>query len=272
MHWVKDAAARIGLDEAFAYAIATYFLFLYLNRIASKDARREISDWLRSKPSRRVDFMPAVVGAFDGLYSSPLFRPKAFLRSAVLTLLFTALMTWFISPMTFIFAYHVPEMRPQWIGQIITNIFSDYIALFVIRYYLGLGKSRLFSSILVAPILGAIVVAGLYIARDVAIFSISTRTFHLRYFWEGAQDWLAFIRADGSSNRALLLPALLIHAWLPLFGVSAIVTRLLSWLFRFLEVSHWFIRRRNEAPLQAIGLVAATIIFIGVSIFRILTN
>ena len=73
--------------------------------------------------------------------------------------------------------------------------------------------------------------------------------------------WIGYINNHGS-NFAFLTPALLVNAWLPLFGIAAVFTRVVASAFKAMEISYWFIKRRNEQPFKAIGLIASSIVFV----------
>jgi hypothetical protein len=79
----KDVFEAVGLGTPFYFAAATYGLFHWLDQNASVRATSAISAWLKGQPYRRIDVK--FVAAFDRLYSSPLLRVRAFLRSAIVS-------------------------------------------------------------------------------------------------------------------------------------------------------------------------------------------
>jgi hypothetical protein len=266
----REMAGSLGLGPAFTYAIAIYLLFLYLDRIASQEARRTISAWLRSEPSKRLDLRPAVIGAFDAIYSKPLLRPKALLRSAVFSLICVALMAWYFAPFTYFIFFNSPPMRSTFMTLLGLNLLSDYLSLFLVRHYLTRAVERLFPALVIAPLLGAVVVMAVYVSYSVADYSFTTNTFNPAYFWQALQVWLTKLSIRISSNTSILMAAFLVHAWLPLFALGAFATRVVIAVIKTFELSHWFIKRRDQTPFKAIGLVLAALVFLGVMVFSLI--
>jgi len=69
--------------------------------------------WLQREPLKSVDLLGAIVSIFDRLYSTPLLHPRAFIRSATITLLCTLLVTWYLHPLLFQVGHYVPYLRRQ---------------------------------------------------------------------------------------------------------------------------------------------------------------
>jgi hypothetical protein len=124
------------------------------------------------------------------------------------------------------------------------------------------GYSPLFA-LTTGPIIGAIVIITFYLVRDVGEFSISTMSFHFRYFLEDIQMWFAAIQNPVGQRRILLIPAIAVHLWLPLFAFGVVFAKAIN-SFRSSAVwAQWFLKKGREHPLQAIGYVGATLVFIG---------
>src|ERR1700720_4252805 len=79
------AFTAIGLGTPIYIAIATYTFFRWLDRKASAQAKRVISQWLKSELFRNVDLSAAIIGAFDRIYTKPLWQVRAFGRSAAIS-------------------------------------------------------------------------------------------------------------------------------------------------------------------------------------------
>ena len=60
----------------------------------------------------------------------------------------------------------------------------------------------------------------------------------------------------------LIVPALLFFFWFLLIAASAIGARALNILFQRVKVAQWFVELKDTRPYQAIGMVAATIVFV----------
>ena len=53
---------------------------------------------------------------------------------------------------------------------------------------------------------------------------------------------------------------MLVHLWLPLFGLGASGIRVLYLIFRAVKWAQWFLKQGNRHPLRAIGAVAAVLV------------
>ena len=86
------------------------------------------------------------------------------------------------------------------------------------------------------------------------------------------QFW-AFVARRLSVLRIIFLglPALLVLVWLPLLGIGVIGTRALRALLRTVRWAQWFIKQGNQRPLEAIGLVAAAVVFVITAVIGLLT-
>jgi hypothetical protein len=51
-------------------------------------------------------------------------------------------------------------------------------------------------------------------------------------------------------------------SWLPVLDVGVIATRAVRSLLRTVRWAQWFMRHGDQHPLRAIGLVAATAVFV----------
>jgi len=67
-----------------AYGAAAFGLFHWLDKKASGQAKRAISEWLKPLPYDRAAVGAAVVELFDRIYTSPLLSFRAFGRSMLL--------------------------------------------------------------------------------------------------------------------------------------------------------------------------------------------
>ena len=166
-------------------------------------------------------------------------------------------------------AYDAPEMRHQWTTQILTNIVADYLSLFIVRRWLVTASDRPFLSLLLAPLFGALVIIACYLVRDVGGFSISTRSFHPRYFLEDIVWWIEAIRRPSGSSRTLLLPALVVHFWLPLFAIGTAMAKSLALTLNAVRWSQWFLKAGNSHPIRTIGVLASVFVFLVLALLRL---
>src|ERR1700741_1947903 len=84
---ISDLLKLLGVGGApVILAVAAYYFFHFLDRKASTQAKRAISNWMRHVAYNKQHVATAVVEAFDRVYSKPLLRPLAFFRSAFISL------------------------------------------------------------------------------------------------------------------------------------------------------------------------------------------
>jgi hypothetical protein len=127
----------LGFATPFAWAGLVYGLFEYLDRNASAQANSAMSGWLKRGAYRNIDLKAAFVSAFDHLYTSPLLRLRAFLRSSLISA--TVFLLWLIDtvPISSLYAWLI-KLDFTALSALITGLFfvvcSDYISLFVIRF------------------------------------------------------------------------------------------------------------------------------------------
>jgi hypothetical protein len=58
----------------------------------------------------------------------------------------------------------------------------------------------------------------------------------------------------------LIFPALAVHLWLPLLGVTLLILKILKYLTKPLNFMKWFLKQGNDHPFEAIGIVAAVVV------------
>jgi hypothetical protein len=133
---LDKAFEALGLAAEFTPAAAIYFIFLWLDRKSSDEAREALSMWTRGEG--RMELQAPAVALFDRIYSYPLLRVRAFYRSALITsTIFLLWMSylywqieWFWSPWILIFV-------PLLFG----NLLSDYCSLFLVRAILRVAST-----------------------------------------------------------------------------------------------------------------------------------
>jgi hypothetical protein len=165
-----EALKLLGFANPFIYAAATFAFFHYLDKKASGQAKKAISGWLKPRGYDKAAIVSALVEMFDSVYTQPLLRPRAFLRSALIT-----------TGVVAVALYEDPVFRPDllwdmidppsrslliWAGLLGTNIAVDYVSLFIVRSWLALGRRAPFLAAIIGPLLGALVVGLLFRVRD----------------------------------------------------------------------------------------------------------
>jgi hypothetical protein len=152
----KDVFSAVGLGTPFFLAAVTYGFFFWLDRNASAQATRAISAWLKGEPYRRIDITRGTLAAFDFIYTSPLLRPRAFIRSSILSVV--VFIAWYSS--------HIIANAPMWISVIrvalwpyvLMLIISDYISLFFVRGCLRNSGSHFLMSLVFAEATGILII------------------------------------------------------------------------------------------------------------------
>ena len=261
----------LEFGQPFYYAAAVFMLFRYLDKKASPKANKAISEWMRSSEYTAAQAKGVLVEQFDRLYSSPLWSVRAIARSIILSTAFTALVVYRMYPMTFYFALSCAcGVTLQFGLQAATNIVADYVSLHAIRRWLEIGMAPLWA-MLVGPLIGLVSILLLYTIVDVLRFSIETLSFHPKYFYQGLMWWINLILSPGiSSKKAILMGAMVIHLWLPLFAMGIIGVRMLNVLREWAVGTQWFLKAGSQHPLQAIGHVAALSTFVVVAALKYL--
>jgi len=267
---IEEAFRLLGLGAPFIYAAATYGLFHHLDLQASPRAKAAVSHWVRSELYNKTDVAAVMLGVFDRIYTSPLFHIRAFIWSSIYSIVITIIIVYEFYPVIFDIAIFSPFMRAQWINQIVNNVIADYIALFPIRWWLRFAGRTPILAMLVVPVIGACIIYIIYIVRDVAGYSIETRSFEFIYFVQGTRFWIDAIESYSSTSRFLIIPAIVVYLWLPLFAISVLIVQVLNAIRRSAERTQWFLKRGQWHPLRAIGYVAASIVFIITTILRLL--
>jgi hypothetical protein len=267
----KDIAEALGLGTPFYFAAATYYFFNWLDRNASTQATQAISGWVRGQPYKRIDMRLAITAAFDRLYTSPLFRVKAFLRSATLSSIVWLAFLAIWAPV------HLQLVRSGTpIPILITNysttlgsvILSDYISLFVVWRCLIIAAGHPIGAILLAGAIGSVVIIIIFILLGA---SLLVEDLFLINLVRPSAPRLTLGILVGYTIKiggvfGTVFPALVVHFWLPLFAIGALGVRFLYPIFRAIEWAQWFLKQGNQHPLRAIGVVAAVLVFAGTAI------
>jgi hypothetical protein len=262
---LEAAAKALHLTIPFSVAAFVYGVFFYLDQQASTQANRATSAWLRGEPYRRIDARLALIGAFDLLYSSPLFRFRAFLRSAILSsLVALAYELYRILIVGHGFIFQITSIR-SWLAYIGSIILSDYISLFVIRGSLLAMKSHPLAALLLAIVVGPSII----VTSMVIVNGLNVSLTNMIIFGPSMSQLLNGL--DSSYHLAIeqpvlilyFAPAFLVHLWLPLYGIAALCVRLLYPIFRAILWFQWFLEEGDSHPLRAFGIVATVIVFVG---------
>jgi hypothetical protein len=246
----------LGFWPPLVYGFAVFSLFWLLDRNAAPRARKAISGWFAGPAYDKQGVAAAVLYVFDKFYTSPLLGWRALFRSAAISTAVTVVVSLQVSSAIFWFTIYGPlDIRMGIVSQLITNICADYLALFFIRRWLILGGRRPLPALITAPLIGVLLVAVCYLVRDVGGFALQTLTFEWHYFVDDFYQWSHFI-ANKSLRWSLLVPAFLVHVWLPLFALGVIIVKALNSVRMAGRFSQWFFVGGDAHPLRSIGYIA----------------
>ena len=250
-----------------ALAAATYSLFVFLDRKASPAAKTALLAFLKREPYKVVDLRSAIIAMFDSVYAAPLGSSAALKRILYISVTVGILWLFYTGQALFLARMIMEGVFVLFgigrlVGSVLTVFVSDYISAFAIRHALTRFSAGLTSTLilgLLATILcifftTLIFVVILDIADSIAEGKLLLDIDYfpaLRFFW-------------GPSGP--LLPAMLVHLWLPAFTAAALCLRLLPSLQRAMWRAIWFLERGRQHPFQAVGLLAAVLTFLGSAI------
>lgn len=268
--WLTELLKGLGFTTPFIYAAATYGFFHYLDKRASGRAKQTISKWLDgfSYDTRSVSY--ALINVFERVYGGEsLLTLRALLRSILFTVLITAVFFFEAG----ILAKIVRRSVETWYGSVffvllLTNCLADFAALFVIRRVLVIGGTKPVISLLMGAAAGAAIVALNYIV--IALLTVL-------YIWMGILrvgrepiDQLIYL-SQAHHMQTLGAAGLTVNCWLLLFAVSLLAIQTTSYSLRAAKGVQWFLKQGQHHPLQAIGYVAAVIIFFMTLVGRLIS-
>jgi len=269
--WLTEVLKLLGFATPFVYAAATYGVFHWLDKKASGSAKSALRAWIQS--DTQIYTTNIVVGLFDRIYTYPLFRWRAFLRSAAITVTVCCLI-WIEQRMFVRWATLPGNPGATWafvVFALVFNALSDYISLFAVRYWLLLTKDRPFVSVLIGPVIGAVIVCALYYIRLLVVFTSYDLIVHGRFTLPSTMHLLINLPQYAPQDRSLF-PALAVHLWLPLFGLAALATQIITRLSKAARWMQWFLKQGQHYPFQAIGYVAAIIVFVVAAIVQVVSR
>jgi len=271
----------LGLGTPFLYAGATFALFQWLDANASEDAKVALSRLLYVERYDNNMISAALVELFDRVYTHNLLTWRAFIRSAMITVAVSVLYLYEID-----FYHRFKNEAPRialdsslglfagivlWFGlMLLVNILSDFFSLFIVRRWLVVAGHRPIAALVISSMIAFFVFAFSFVFRLAFEFIILVV---IPYFTFGVpyQSGLTIVdMAYGLllSPGSLLLPALAVFSWLPLFGVSLAAVRALSALAPIVRQVQWLLKGGHEHPLSAVGYAAAVIVFLGTILWR----
>ena len=253
---------HLGYATPLLYATTAYGVFAWLDNHASDEAKAALANTMKLQNLGSQRIASALVEVFDGLYTHPLFRWRAFGRSVLYTVVVSVVFlieinrpampwsefkTYFDHPVVFValamfFA---------------TNALTDYISLFIIRPWLNFCGAKPVFALLTGTLLGALVVNFGALLRLRVLYAMALAMF-------GISQWsviLANVKAVLSGTFLLALPAVVMFAWLPLFASGIVASRIFGGFSWIIGKAQWALKDGKEHPLKVVGYVAAAIVF-----------
>jgi hypothetical protein len=263
--WLTDIVKLLGFTTPLLYAAATYGFFLWLDKKASGPAKKAISGWLVPKEYDQGAVQSAILEMFDRVYTYPLFARRAFRRSAVITIAVISIVAYetrrFLpqDAHLFVYARYIVILLA-----LCSNILSDYLSLFVVRWQLTSENITPLKALLRAPSIGVGVVLVVSIfttflgARSTRYFVVDIPSGPDEMFKSFHDVFLISLLASALINSS----ALLVHLWLPFFALCVGLLKGLNYFLLAANTAQWFLNRGKDHPLDAVGFVAAPLMFL----------
>jgi hypothetical protein len=258
--YLTEVLKTLGFATPFVNAAATYALFHWLDKRASGSAKAAISSWVHIKEYDRAAVSEAILELFDRVYSPKLLSLTAFTRVAVITTLITVLLVLGLNDLPTVTSV-LAKAGSFVISTAAFNILIDYVSLFFVRSWLRKAKDSVAMSLVFGPALGMIIVIVSMVCRELIFLRLFVIADNDDPFWS-----LALINL--SSNFISLfwgsfsIAAMAVHLWLPLFGVGVGVLKGINYLRVAVGWAQWFIKQGRHHPLDAVGYVAAVLVFV----------
>ncbi len=274
--WLTELLKALGVATPVIYAAATYGFFHWLDKKASGPAKKAISGWLDPKEYDRAAVAAAIVEIFDRVYTRPLRARPAFLRSASITVLTSSVILYEFAwlPVNIVLIHNQIALLVYICGTII----SDYIALFIIRRLLTNVLSPMISAFL-GPIIGIVIFFigfALALMMSVILYSLFASLAYLynNLEWPPMYPPISTDISDATSKVFLstLLSGLVVHLWLPFFALSVVLAKGLTYFLLATKQVQWFIKQGQQHPLDALGLVATPLVFLGAVVVQWLVS
>lgn len=273
--------------------MTVYGLFYFFDRKTSDPAKRAINGWISYTDYEVANLRAAFVTAFDAVYSHPLLRLRAILRSIMWSILIlfivdavvhgTRAAVFTLSVITLILI-HGAALFKFTVAPFIGNLVSDYISIFFVRFFLQrLPQNKPLLVIIFSAAAGCIMVSVIFIFLNmIAFVGELVVTFREPKLWlmplldmrETVYLGTMLFKSGAFQGFGLtcFVAGLVVHSWLLLFASGVVVLRLLQRAARTARSARWFLRRGSEHPLEAIGLVAAVITFASTVLYKFVTG
>jgi hypothetical protein len=269
----------IGLGTPFLYAGGTYAFFRWLDTNTSDEARAALSRLVKLRTVDGVKLSSAILQAFDTVYTFPLLSWRAFIRSSLITITFTGLyILYFVYSGLPSGRYLDLPSEPTWFVQMIklfgaswtVNLLTDYVSLFIVRRWLIVAGGRPIIALILCSMIGVFITAASIVLRFPFLLPFLLYSPREGFSNFTLQFFLSNLLQPAMLELLALPPALLVFAWLPLFGLGLAMVRLINVLQPVVLKMQWFLKDGKDHPLIAVGYVAGAIVFVIAVAWRLL--
>jgi hypothetical protein len=256
MSALDEGLKLLGASTPLVYAAATFGLFHWLDKKASPEARTAIVGTLANAKYDDERITSAIVASFDQIYGRPLWSWYALGRSAICTIVIIAIYFFEIMQL-------VPFYDDRFPLSLFLSILSDYASLFVIRKVLVSSVARPVFSLVAGFVVAALIVLVSFIARSYAV-SVSELGLGLSgAILRDLKNWVFF-------PLYMLIPAIAVFFWLPLYGVSILLLRAIGPVKWAVGKVLWLLKDGEKHPFDGIGYVAGAIVFVITAVWQVL--
>jgi hypothetical protein len=262
---LSEVLKLLGFTTPFVYAAAIFGLFNWLDKKASGAAKKAISDWIvRERPP--TDNTPRwTIELFNWLYGERLFSARALLRTVLYSL---GVQTLLLYDVIFDFVqilFEEKTWRTFLLPVIGANVISNYISLFVIRRCLRVGSNRPVTSLAFGGVFGMLVggllwISGVLVGGVIWFSSLPEEFKNIVMIDAELGEMLPFVVPDVLLNRLAIAP-LSVHLWLPIMALSLVASKALVYVTQATQWAQWFLKQGRHHPFEALGYVAALIVF-----------
>jgi hypothetical protein len=153
---------------------------------------------------------------------------------------------------------------------LVVNIVSDYGSLFFVRAWLGRAAVRPVATLFVAALIGTLIVAATLLLRLVLAGLVQMMPSQFsRHVLVTAADVSPHMLWEAYLPALLFFPGIVVFAWFPLLGAGMILLRMINPLLAAVRGAQWFLKDGKDHPLDAVGCIAALIVFGSVAAWQV---
>jgi hypothetical protein len=114
---------------------------------------------------------------------------------------------------------------------------------------------------------GLLLFTGLGIGMAIWFSSLSEREQDIVIIFLEMGTMLPFVVPEVLLDRLAIAP-ISVHLWLPIMALSLVASKVLIYVTQATQWTQWFIKQGRDHPFDALGYVAALIVFVGTLVFQ----